>query len=89
MLKLADRIGVAGGRAQGPDQLRARLGERAKEDDVGEVDVLEALGVLADPGDEALEVGRPLPSLLVQVLVADVDRDGRVQACPYPTSASA
>lgn len=93
--------GFAGGVLQGAKELRARLGESAKEEDVGEVDVLEALGMLSDTSDEAFKVGslgkeadvnaeattsarrstHPFASLLVEVIVADVDRDGGVKSC--------
>jgi len=73
VLELGHGVGVTSGGAEGPDELGSRLCEGAEEDDVGEVDVLEALRVLADAGDEALEVGGPLASLLVEVFVADVD----------------
>jgi hypothetical protein len=39
------------------EELWSRLGEGAKEDDVGEVDVLQSLGMLGDTCNEALEVG--------------------------------
>lgn len=82
-------------------ELGTRLGEGAEEKDVGEVDVLKALGMLPDASDEALEVGslrketrvsaeasssvrrraHPFAGLLVEIVVADVNRDRGVESC--------
>lgn len=39
-------------------QLRSRTSERTEEQDVGEVHVLESLGMLSDAGDEAVQIRR-------------------------------